>query len=241
MASPNKIIKAMNPKNPDNNNTVFITLWTWQNENLNLADTKQMINSHEHSPYNHRKAYEKVHQNYSDQIIWCWNDFEASICYSSILEFKGQNRLLWELAIPEDRVFWYCPVAWEKIRTGELKKVGAMGEVIKSQLSPDFSQKLFKDFESFWSDKNGEELLNLMYLKRHVSLILSNSRILSCSGSIVKHPITINGGRITKNPLETKDWWPKREKIYQPVKNILPNDIERLIEMKPCLNCSGRS
>ena len=117
MVSPNKIIKAMNPKNP-NNNTVLITLWTWQNKKVSLVKDEKLDNL-KHSFYcnkesdcsieKHREVYKMVFDKlHTDQIIWCFTDSDEAVEEGNIQEFEViQKRILWEIDVSEKEIKWF--------------------------------------------------------------------------------------------------------------------------------------
>jgi hypothetical protein len=208
----------------------FMQLWTWQSKDFSLADESQKVESIKHSCYltknpdpnskeKHQEAYNKIFQILgTDQLIWCFPINRDAVDYRSIEEFvKNQHCLLWELDIPENEIKWYCESAWHSLRTG------------KPVMPED-------DFNSFWSCKTEDELLDLMFLKKPVlDLGLPNAHTPGCSGAIVIHPV--GKDKIKKNPLEIGKWW---ESSNKRVFCSSFNKDKNLLKKIPCHHCPGR-
>jgi hypothetical protein len=196
----------------------------------------------------HREAYEKVYQKLkSTQLVWCFTNCNEAVCYASIEEFeKTQDRILWEIDVPDKEIKCYCPVAWKKLRTGKLKMYGFVSKIYEEPLlvGEILAKSKFKeDFNKYWSKKTKDELLDLMFLEKKPVFDFSSSNSFTwvCSESvIVIHPV--GKENIKKNPLldDDKDWW-RTLNTYN--KTPQPPSLyinKKYLQKIPCENCPGR-
>ena len=180
-------------------------------------------------------------QKYTDQLIWCFTDYDEATNEASIKEFEEkQDRILWEIDVHEKDIKWYCPIVWDKLRTGQLNMVGFVWTIYNSP-HPDCEEldENFRDeFFSYWDEnKTEDELLDLMLLEKIPIFDFGspNSRS-GCSEAIIIHPKE----SIKKNPLvEDINWWRTLNTYNEYSKEPLPSVIEELIKKIPCPNCPG--
>ena len=206
-------------------------LWTWQHKTFNLADRTQKVRSQQFSVYTthpqrnsdmkekHKNAYKKVFERLgTDQLIWCFHEYEEAASRISIEEFEKQDRVLWEIDVPCEKIKWYCDAAWTCLREG---KPSLSGQMYQIYLKPDYAKKFEDAFTAYWGAKNDEELLNLMFL---------NYQENGCSEAMVFHPVDT----VTKNPLLLGKWWSEQH----------PQSTGRVqcdLVPLPCPNCQGRN
>ena len=154
-------------------------LWTWQSKEVSLAKDEKLENiknsyycndESDCSIEKHRNAYKIVFDKlHTDQIFWCFSNCKEAVDKGSIKEFEEkQDRILWEIDVPEKKIKWFCPVVWTKLRTGELMMHGFVSKIYEEPLlvGKKLAKSKFKeDFNKYWSNKNDEQLLDLMFLK----------------------------------------------------------------------------
>jgi len=232
-------------------------LWTWQSKGFSLANKSRRVEPLKYSWYanenvtaeeaqRHEEAYLKVFGEFgTDKLLWCFTHRGEATCEGSRIEFEQiQGRLLWELDVPEDKIRWYCPVAWEKLRSGKQEMKGAIGGVCQAleRRNSKRSAQFKGDFDSYWADKSEDELVKLMRLKRQVSLDFTVPKPAVCSGAIVQHPVSDHGGTIVKDPSdpEMERWWEDSDRSGggQDV-HILEECMEAT--PMPCRDCPGRA
>jgi hypothetical protein len=209
-------------------------LWTWQNSDFSLANKQQKVKSIEFSsflndPTNsketkeyHKAAYQKVWERLkTDQILWYFTQYEDAVSGACIERFEKRGCLLWEIDAPEDKIIKYCIAAWEYLRTGEPYNLlfDRPWTDLKA-LEPNKRNKLQKDFEEHWKDKNDQQLLDAMFLEKFAN---------GCSAAIVFHPVEQYSVKIEKNPKIDGKWWepPKEESKWK-------------TKTMPCAQCPGR-
>ncbi len=228
-------------------------LWTWQNKDISLADENLTLDNLKHSFYvnkhpnpknreKHRIAYEIIFKILgTDQLVWCFTDYADAVSNFSIQEFeKYYQCVLWELDIPEKKIIWYCQVAWNALRSGEIKMYGEVWDIFDSSrpIFPKLTKKYDDDFHFYWSGKNASELSSLMFLKKPVlDLGFPNSVSSGCSGAIVIHPVEKN--HIKRNPLKKGigKWWTNSNSDFR--RPPLNYDKE-LVKKIHCCQCPGR-
>lgn len=210
-------------------------LWTWQNPDFSLANKQQKVKSIEYSIYlkvlskeekeRHKAAYQKVWERLgTDQILWCFTQYEDATDKASIEEFEKMRDLLWEIDAPEDKIKKYCNAAWNCLRIGKPKipdKFYGSWKKLEA-FEPDKWDKLVKDFEEYWKKKNDHQLLDAMFLDKFVS---------GCSNAIVFHPVE----RIERNPEKESKWWTVQKKTTYKTNS---SEGEQIM---PCVQCPGRA
>ncbi len=223
-------------------------LWTWQSRDFSLANSDKKVDSIQYSHFlheekkidpreanQHEKAYQQVFSLVdSNQLIWCYKDYEEAT--SAPNEWEKYNRVLWELDVPEEKIHWYCPVAWEKLRSGKVEKCGCVWGIHYFLRTCDEGEaKMFEiQFNSYWEAKTNGELLNSIILRRsslNLKARLGDPVISECPEPIVIHPICGGGGKILKNPLDPAigKWW--KSKTRRPPKGAH--------SVMPCQSCQA--
>jgi len=212
-------------------------LWTWQNPKFSLTDKQQEVKSIEYSIYlnhecipekernRHKAAYQKVWERLgTNQILWCFTQYEVAIDNVSVEEFEKMGCLLWEIDAPEDKIIKYCNTAWECLRAGKAIIHKRFNDSCKNLeiFDPNKRNKIVKDFK-YWKDKNEQQLLNAMFLEKFIN---------GCSDAIVFHPVEQYSISIKKNPKIEGKWWanPPKKNIGKTSKQIIP-----------CAQCPGRA
>ena len=230
-------------------------LWTWQSKKVSLAKDKKLENIKYSSYCNeesdcpkekHREVYEKVYQKLdSTQGVWCFTNFDEAVGIASIREFEErQDRILWKIDVPEKDIKWYCPVVWNKLRTGKLKMTGFMHRIYYNEphlFDNKYIVNFKKDFDEYWSKKTEDELLGLMFLEKEPIFDVCSQNAYTCSiAAIVIHPV--GKENIEKNPLETRKWWETSNEYrkHSSPKHPLPSEVEAGIKKLRCKNCPGR-
>lgn len=208
-------------------------LWTWQNKAFNLADRGERVRPLEFSVYTthpqrdtgaknrHREAYEKLFERLgTDQLIWCFHQYEDAVSSASIAEFETLGHVLWEIDVPCEKIQWYCDAAWTCLLTGEPGLPVWMNQIHEElkYLRPEYAKRLEDDFMACWRGKNDDELLDLLFLNRFGN---------GCPEAIVFHPVDT----IVKNPLLLGKWW--SEQPSPPPNMSRRNDPVPL----PCPDC----
>jgi hypothetical protein len=93
---------------------------------------------------------------------------------------------------------------------------------------PDKWDKLVKDLEEYWKNKNGQQLLEVIFLEKFVN---------GCSATIVFHPVEQYSIRIERNPKIDGKWWLNTP----PKKTICNTNNSEGEEIMPCARCLGRA
>jgi hypothetical protein len=213
-------------------------LWTWQNPDFSLANKQKEFKSIEYSIYlnhpqlakqekeRHKGAYQKVWERLgSDQILWCFTQYETAVDETSIEEFEKMRCLLWEIDAPEDKIIKYCISAWEYLRTGKPYNPFERSWIDLKLFEPNKRNKLEKDFEEHWKDKNEQQLLDAMFLEKFAN---------GCSAAIVLQAVEQHSIKILKNPKIDIKWW-----ANPPKKNVWKTSKQ--IQIMPCSQCPGRA
>jgi hypothetical protein len=209
-------------------------LWTWQNPCFSLANKQQEVKSIEYSIYlnhdcipekeknRHKASYQKVWERLgTNQILWCFTQYEDAVDNASVEEFEKIGCLLWELDAPGDKIIKYCNTAWECLRFGKPRLPFDVKE-----FAPDKWDKIVKDFDEYWKGKSDQQLLETMFLKKLVN---------GCSDAIVFHPVEQYSIRVEKNPKKENKWWCNNVQKRLPYKSR----SSEVKEIMPCAQCPG--
>jgi hypothetical protein len=219
-------------------------LWTWQSKRVESIQHSSFLRELKkldpQEAGRHEEAYRKIFQLVdTNQLIWCYKDYSEAV-YGSIEGWEKQDCILWELDVPEEEIRWYCPVAWERLRTGTLKMCGCIWDIHQSLTLTIRHQKradtFLSHFNSYWNGKTENELLDSMFLQRPLLHSSSScSTIFKCPEAIVIHPVCSYGGRIIRNPLD-----PETGKWYSPNGNARWISVLNIDEV-PCPSCQSHN
>ena len=167
-------------------------LWTWQNPNV--LPTKGKYDSLKYSDYiNNRPksererfitAYREVWKRLGKTgekitILWCYTD-ENEAKNPRIL--SNQNKILWEIDVPEEHIQYICNVAWHWILYGNGCVPPTKFEHFYRVLTngPFHRNQFNKDFNAEWRMMPEDALWDILFLDNLVE---------ACSDAIVEHPI----------------------------------------------------
>ena len=171
-------------------------LWTWQNPSV--SPTKGEYDSLKYSDYiNNRPksererfitAYREVWKRLGKigekiTILWCYTD-ENEAKNPRIL--SNQNKILWEIDVPEEYIQYICSVAWNWILFG--KECIAPERFINFYKTlwdgPFIRKQFYKVFNKGWQRKLEQgELWDILFI---------DERVEGCTTAIVEHPIKKN-------------------------------------------------
>ena len=188
-------------------------LWTWQKDGFDITNDSTPVDSNNNSRYwNHPNEQTRAHfrrvyttlwdKLETDQFHWYYCDENDAKSELSSEEY-GAN-VLWELEIPEDKIWKIaCTAAWDSLRGRTVYPPRFFSLSWQSKLiNEDAAQssknleKLEENFKEFWHRKNEDELWDLLFLKEIVPF---------CSQVLLKHPV--DSSFITRNPLTEGKWW----------------------------------
>ena len=211
-------------------------LWTWQKHGFDLTDQNVCVESLENSHFlndinipkvmrvHFIKIYKELYKRLeTDQFHWYFIEEDDAKCEASHLEFYKQNRVLWEVEIPDGNVFQIiCDITWNRLlkRCIVPLKLRDYWER-KANYDDSLIDKWKQDFNNFWESKSEDELWDLLFLDECVD---------GCTQVILYHPL--DDLWVIRNPIKEGKWWDFcRRNRYGPTSYT---------SSLPCTICSGR-
>jgi len=169
-------------------------LWTWQNpkispikgeydslkysdyikDSTNISEEQRFINAY-------KKIWEYLShsKNSKIKILWCYTvENEAKEVKSS-----NQNKILWNIDVPEDHIRFICDIAWHWILYGKDGNSCTPPErlfQLYHALTKNHRDQFYKDFNTKWRTTPENVLWDILFL---------DDLIEDCTTAIVIHPI----------------------------------------------------
>lgn len=201
-------------------NASKVRLWTWQNPNFVITDRNMRVESKTHSKClnvnsrlpgaanQHLKGYEKLWSVLkTDQFLWYYTDREEATNSSSLVKYQGE--VLWEIEIPENRVFKrICEMAWHRILYGSSAGRLSLSPIFDNffkRLLPSLSWNYIKTpvgpiFNKPWQDMKPQQLWSCLF---------PDCSIQQCYQVLVRHPV--DASCVLRDPRNDNNWWQKHQ------------------------------
>lgn len=216
----------------------IVKLWTWQKDGFDITNASIPVDSKNNSRYwnvpieetraHFHRVYAKLWEKLeTDQFHWYYCDENDAKSELSSEEY-GTNAFLWELEIPEEKIWKIaCSAAWESLRGCTLHAPRFFSLSWQHKLMKEDSKGLSEgkldefqsNFVNFWKRKNESELWDSLFLKEIVPF---------CSQVLLEHPV--DSRFVNRNPLTEGKWWSL-------IKDKCP--VDKNIQPLPCLRCPG--
>jgi hypothetical protein len=171
-------------------------LWTWQKPDVSLVDGE--YDNLTHSYYiNDRSIAKSEREQFKKAYIKLWNrlgkkeneKIKIIYCYLEEKEAKdktnkiNENKILWEMDVPETQITYICSVAWHWILYGKDGVPYAPPDTI-FQLCHSVTgiswKQFIKEFNEKWRNMSEDVLWDILLLENPVD---------SCSEALVIHPL----------------------------------------------------